>query len=101
MLGDSNNESNLSHKLFLTNIQVLVIYTAFANNTPSDIKFFKNQLSKMVQLGEFLGRWLGPLLKTGIPLTKSVIEPLAKSVLIPLKLTAVASAADSVTIKKY
>ena len=48
----------------------------------------------MIQSGGFLGRLLGPLLKTGLPLMKSVIEPLAKSVLIPLGLTAAASAAD-------
>ena len=49
----------------------------------------------MIQSGGFLGRLLGPLLKTGLPLMKSVIKPLAKSVLIPLGLTAAASAADA------
>ena len=49
----------------------------------------------MIQSGGFLGRILGPLLKTGLPLMKSVIMPLAKSVLIPLGLTAAASAADA------
>ena len=49
----------------------------------------------MVQLGGFLGRLLGPLLKTGLPLMKNVITPLARSVLIPLGLTAAASAADA------
>ena len=38
---------------------------------------------------------LGPLLKTGLPLMKNVITPLAKSVLIALELTAAASAADA------
>ena len=47
----------------------------------------------MIQLGGFLGRLLSPLLKIGLPLIKSVIKPLAKSVLIPLGLTAAASAA--------
>ena len=28
-------------------------------------KLWKTQLSKIIQLGEFLGRLLGPLLKTG------------------------------------
>ena len=37
---------------------------------------------------------LGPLLKTGLPLISNVIKPLAKSVLIPLGLTAAASAAE-------
>ena len=48
----------------------------------------------MIQSGGFLGRPLGPLLKTGLPLIKKVIKPSAKSVLIPLGLTAAASAAD-------
>ena len=37
----------------------------------------------MIQSGGFLGRLLGPLLKSGLPLIKSIIKPLAKSVLIP------------------
>ena len=48
----------------------------------------------MIQSGGFLGKLLGPLLRTGLPLMKSVIKPLAKSVLVPLGLTAAASPAD-------
>ena len=48
----------------------------------------------------FLGKLLGSLLKTGLPLIKNVIKPLAKSVLIPLGLTAAASAADAGIHKK-
>ena len=48
----------------------------------------------MLQSGGFLDRLLGPLLKTGLPLMKNVIQPLAKSVLIPLGSTVAASAAD-------
>ena len=48
----------------------------------------------MIQSGGFLGRLLGPSLKAGLPLMKNVIKPLAKNFLIPLPLTAVASAAD-------
>ena len=40
------------------------------------------------------------LLKTGLPLMKNVIQPLAKSVLIPLGLTAAESAADARMHKK-
>ena len=54
----------------------------------------------MIQSGEFLGKLLGPLLKTGLPLITNVITPLAKSVLIPLGLTAAASAADAGMYKK-
>ena len=41
----------------------------------------------MIQSGWFLGRLVGPLLKTGLPLMKNVIKPLAKSLLIQLGLT--------------
>ena len=93
MIGD--NETNFSHKLSLTNRQVANLCKAFANHLSTDIKLSKTQLSKMIQSGGFLGRLLGPLLKTGLPLMKNVIKPLAKSALIPLGLTAAESAADA------
>ena len=95
MVGNSNYNTNFPHELLLTNKQVANIRKAFAKNTSTDIKLSKTQLSKMIQSGGFLGRLLGPLLKTGLPLMKSVIKSLAKSVLIPLRLTAAASAADA------
>ena len=98
MIGD--NEANFSHKLLLTNTQVSNLRKAFANNSSANIKLSKTQLSKMIQSGGFLGRLLGPLLKTGLPLISNVIKPLAKSVLIPLGLTAAASAADAGIHKK-
>ena len=55
----------------------------------------------MIRSREFLGKLLGPLLKSGLPQIKSVIKSLAKSVLIPLGLTATASAADTGIHKKY
>ena len=55
----------------------------------------------MIQSEGFLGKLLGPLLKTGLPLIKNVITPLNKSVLIPLGLIAAASAADAGIHKKY
>ena len=54
----------------------------------------------MIQSEGFLGRLLGPVLKTGLPLIKNVIKPLAISVLIPLGLTTAASAADAKIHKK-
>ena len=54
----------------------------------------------MIQSGGILGKLLVPLLKTGLPLIKNVIKPLAKSVLIPLGLTVAASAADAGIHKK-
>ena len=92
MIGD--NETNFPHKLLLTNRQVSNLRKAFANHLSADIKLSKTQLSKMIQSGGFLGILLGPLLKTGLPLIKRAIKPLAKSVLIHLGLTTAASAAD-------
>ena len=93
MIGDYNDKGNFPHELLLTDRQVSSIRKAFANNSSVDIKFSKTQLSKIIQPGGFLGKLLGPLLKTGLPLIKNVIKPLAKSVLIPLGLTAAAAAA--------
>ena len=95
MVGNSNDNINFPHELLLTNRQVANICKAFANHSSTDIKLSKTQLSKMIQSGGFLGKLLDPLLKTGLPLMKSVIKPLAKSVSVPLGLTAAASAADA------
>ena len=100
MVGNSDDETNFLHKLLLTNRQVANLRKAFANYLSTDMKLSKTQLSKMMQLGGILGRLLGPLLKTDIPLMKSVIQTLAKSVLITLGLTAAASAADAEIRKK-
>ena len=100
IIGDSYDKANFPHELLLTNRQVSSICKAFANNSSVDIMFSKAQLSKMIQSGGFLGKLLGPLLKTRLPLMKIVITPLAKSVLIPLGLTAVASAAGAGIHKK-
>ena len=79
-------------KLLLTNRQVTNLRKAFANYTSTDIKLSKTQLSKMIQSGGLLG----PLLRTGLPLMKSVIQ----RNLIPLGLIAAASAADAGVHKK-
>ena len=94
MIGDSNEEANFPHKL-LTNRQVLSIHKSFADNSSADIKFSKTELSKMIQSRGFLVKLLGPLLKTELSLIKNIIKPVAKSVLVPLGLTAAASAADA------
>ena len=99
-IGDSNDKTNFPHELLLTDRQVSSIRKAFSNNSSVDIKFSKTQLSKIIQSGGFLRKLLGPLLKTGLLLIKNVITPLAKSVLIPLGLTAAASAADAGIHKK-
>ena len=99
MIGD--NETNFPHKLLLTNRQVSNLRKTFANHVSADITLSKAQLSKMIQSGGFLGRLPGPLLKTGLPVVKTVVQPLAKSVLITLGLTAEASVADAGIHKKY
>ena len=98
MIGDSDDETNFPHELLLTGRQVSSIRKAFSNNSSVDIKFSKTQLSKMIQSGGFLGKLLGSLLKTELPLIKNVITSWAKSVLIPLGLTA--AAADAEILKK-
>ena len=100
MVGNSNDNTNFPYELLLTNRQVENIRKIFANHLSADIKLSKTQLSKMIKSGGFLGKLLGPLLKTGLPLMKSVIKPLARSVLMPLGLTAAASAADAGIHKK-
>ena len=87
MICNSEDETNFPHKLLLTNRQVANLCKGFANYLSTNIKLSKTQLSKMIQSIGFLGRHLGSLLKTGLPLTKNVIKPLTK---IPLGLTAAA-----------
>ena len=87
VIGDSNDENNFLHTFLLTNTEVLRLCKAFANSSSTNI-----ELSK---LGGFLCRLLGPLLKTGLLSIGNVIKPLAKSISIPLGLTAAASATDS------
>ena len=94
------NGDNLPHELLLTTRQETKIRNAFNNNTSTNMKLSKAQINKIIQSAGFLGKLLGPSLKTGLPLIKNVIKPLAKSVLIPLGLTAAASAADTGIHKK-
>ena len=98
MAGD--DETNFPHKLLLFNRQVSNLRIVFANKSSTNIKLSKTQISSMMQSGGFLGRLLGPILKIGFPLIKNEIKPLAKNVLIPLGLTAAASAADTGMHKK-
>ena len=67
IVGNSNDNTNFPHELLLTNKQVENITKTFANHLSVDIKLSKAQLSKIIQSGGFLGRILGPLLKTGLP----------------------------------
>ena len=100
VIGNSDDETNFPHKLLLINRQVANLRKAFATYLSTDFKLSKTLLSKKIKSRGFLGRRLGSLLKTGLSLTKNVIQPLAKSVLIPLGLTVAASAADAGIHKK-
>ena len=73
------------HKLFLTNTQVSKLDEAFTNGSSANMKLSKTQLHKKGQSGGFLGRLIGPLVKTELPLIKNVLKQLAESVLIPWK----------------
>ena len=68
VVGDSNDEIIFPHKLLLTNTQVSRLRKTFANGSSASIKLSKTQLYKIGQSGGFLGRLLGLLLKTGLPL---------------------------------
>ena len=52
-------DEELTHKLFLTTRQKTKIGNAFANNMSTDINFSKTKISKIIELGKFLGSWLG------------------------------------------
>ena len=59
MIGDSNDETNIPHKLILTATQVSRLYKIFTNGSSANMKLWKAQLSQMVQLGEFLSWFSG------------------------------------------
>ena len=92
--------NNLPHELLLTTRQTTKLRNSFENNMSTDIKLSRAQIPKIIQSGGFIGKLLGPLLKTGLPLIKNVIKSLARNVLIPLGLTAAASATDAGIQKK-
>ena len=100
MIGNSDDGTNFSYKLLFTNRQVANLHNVFANNSSTDIKLSKTQLSKTMQSVGIFRRILVPLLKTGVPLMKNINKPLTKSVLIPLGLTAAALGADAGIHKK-
>ena len=108
VIGDSNYENNFPYKLLLTNMQVSRLSKALPNNSSANIKLSKSQLHelsksqlhKIEQSGEFLGKLLGNLLKSGLPLIGNVLKPLAVNVSVPLGLIAAALATDAAIHKK-
>ena len=89
------NGNNLPHELLLTTRQTTKLRNAIEDNMSTDKKLSKAQLSKIIQSGEFLGKILGPILKTRLPLLKSIIKPL-----VLLGLTAASSVIDAGVQKK-
>ena len=69
VVGDSNGENNFPHKLLLTNPQLSKLPKIFADNSSASMKLSKTQLHKI------------GLHKTGLPLMKNVLKPLAESAL--------------------
>ena len=61
VVGESNVEASFPHKLLIANTQVSRLCRAFTNSLSANIKLSKTQLSKLMQLGGFLGRILRPL----------------------------------------
>ena len=88
--------NNLPLELLLTTRQNTKLRNAFENTMSTDIKLLKAQISKIIQLGGFLGSLLsklaGPLI--------TVAVPLAKNILAALGITAAASANDAGIQKK-
>ena len=79
----------MQDELFLTKQNKKSIRNAFVNNMSTDIKLSKAQISKVVQLGVFLGKTLGNmmnklgekvLLHFAVPLVKDVLPKLANKV---------------------
>ena len=58
------------------------------------MKFSKAELDKIGQSG-FLGKILGPFLNPGLPAIENALKRSVESVLLPLGLTAVASATEA------
>ena len=79
VIGDFNDDTNFPDILLLTNTQLSKIHKTFANSSTTNTIFLKTQLSKMSQLGGISGKLLRPLIKTGLPLIKTVLMLLAKS----------------------
>ena len=89
------NSDNLPHELLLTTRQTTKLRNAIENKMSTGIKLSEAQIFKIINSRGFLGRLLSPLLKTGLSLLKSIMEPLGL-----LGLTAASSAIDAGVQKK-
>ena len=87
--------NDLPHELLLTTPKTK-LRNVFNNNMSTDLKLSKAQISKIILSGGFLGSLLSKL----IGQLMKVAVPLAKSILVPLEITAAASAIDAGIQKK-
>ena len=91
-----SNGNSLPHELLLTTRQPTKLRNAIENNMSTDIKLSKAQISKIIQCG---GIFRSLLSKLTSPLMKVAVQ-LAKNILAPLGITAVASAIGGAIQKK-
>ena len=98
VVGDSNDENNFPHKLLFTNTQVLRLCIVFPNGLSANIKISKTQSDKIGQ--SIFRSTFRTITKNWIAFNEKLLKPLAKSVLLPVVLTAAASAIDAVIHKK-
>ena len=88
--------NDLPHEILLTIRQKTKLGNAFNNSMSTDLTHSKDQISKIIQWGRFLGSFLsklaGPIMKVAIALVKNVLAPLG--------ITAAASAIDAGIQKK-
>ena len=80
------NGNDLPHELLVTTRQKTKLRNAFNNNTSTDLKLSKAQISKIIQFGGVLGSLLsklaGLLMKVAIPLAKNVLALLGIKLLL-------------------
>ena len=88
--------NDLPQELLLTTRQKAKLRNAFNNNMSTNLKLSRARIFKIIQsdgfLGSLLSKLVGPLMKVALPL--------AKNILVPLRITAVASTIDAGIQKK-
>ena len=89
--------TNFPHNIFSVDTQIENILKHFSNNSAGSSK---KQTSKIVELGELLGKYLSLLFNTGSTLAKNIFKPLDRSAPILLRLAATASSRDASIQKK-
>ena len=74
MIGNSDDGNNFPHKSLLTKRPAAVLCKSFVNKLSASNKLSKTQSSKIIPSSGLLGSPLGPLLKTGLPLMRNVLQ---------------------------